>query len=1132
VHRITARLRLAFLLVCASAATIALTPAAGASATLSTYTPETPIVDEVSGGPWNTSQGDPSAGASYPFSDLLPAFTPGGSETTLGGVNEPNVAVYPSAEEPKVPPYPSGVAGTPGPLDGYCSSLGPNPETGTPVSQPAGSLPMSPYYFPDVVRNSDGSLTGYFDYRPKDADEAITVARSTDEGKSWTTEGEALEQNPGYCPTADTNDDGQGHPDVASIGGSSKLYTLNRPAGDYEGVGLLVHNIEPSAADPLGALPSSEPVGIDPNTYATSAVEVPTSGAGASIPVSTLGSEGSPEHIVAGPYEDYDAASPSSTIITCKGTSATPTPELTECTVSGSSPLSVGEKDDLVQVIATANPEALGTKTVVPGATYTIPKGPNTPSGEGGLAEVRILDGNPTVSPFTTFILNENAPNRLYIDGVAVYCAQANANPTTKVEDCTADSSSSLTVHQGDAITADPIIPPSATVTTGLKAPDGIVGTLPTYPGAPAGSTVVLYTEKQLAYFIVGTTDGLASGTKFTAGAVKLPLAAGSDITYTPSVHPSESLPTSGSFKIYLGTTASEPIQQVTCTGVTPATQTGVPAGSENLTGCTGGTGSVAEGNWVGGPNAAIVPFSTLNEIGEGKDGKSKGPEKLFNNNEDLTVLRAAYTSNGVNFTDLGPISGTASEAGNDTGSYNDISNPFQQTSPSETSPTNLKPGEVDTTELRFVGSRGTIITNPNGSDGMFLSGSWATDGDSDAFNQIFYSESMNGKEWSVPRVVLSTEYEFAASTAQDRALEEGKDERLGISGYYSGRAYGPAVVQNPNGSLTMVFSGYRLPKPIEPVGTKVGIGSTLYTVGAKDPALYRNILTMRLASSTSPGVPTTTSVASSDEGLGTVNSPVTYTATVAPVAPGTGTPTGTVSFATASGPIPGCTTQSLNLSAPDTATCETTHASADGSEEVTATYAGDPNYAQSSGSLSEMVDEAPAITSANEATFTKDSEGSFRVLATGTPTPVIMESGTLPDGVRFETASDELVGTPSEAGLFPIAFTALNGVGSEATQSFVLTVLGFHVTTTALPAATPGAPYSAQLEAAGAVPPFRWRKVSGALPKGVQLSEGGLLSGTVNRKLGAGSDTFTVAAKTTQKPHEHAVSTLTVEVR
>ena len=37
----------------------------------------------------------------------------------------------------------------------------------------------------------------------------------------------------------------------------------------------------------------------------------------------------------------------------------------------------------------------------------------------------------------------------------------------------------------------------------------------------------------------------------------------------------------------------------------------------------------------------------------------------------------------------------------------------------------------------------------------------------------------------------------------------------LGISAYYSGRAYAPSVVQNPNGTLTMLFAGDRVPKSI-----------------------------------------------------------------------------------------------------------------------------------------------------------------------------------------------------------------------------------------------------------------------------------------------------------------------------
>jgi hypothetical protein len=955
VRRFNALLCALFMLCGGGAAAFALAAAPSAVAGGTVYTPSAPpVLDSVSGGPWNASQGDSSAGAPYPSADLFPTYTPGGSATTLGGLEEPNLAVYPTGIEGATVPYPSGVAGTPGPLDGYCSSLGANPETGAPVGQPAGSLPMSPYYFPDVVRNPDGSLTGYFDYRPKDAEEAITVAKSTDNGESWTTEGKALGENAGYCPTADTNDDGQGHPYVASIGGSTDLYTLGRPAGDNTGIGLLVHHVEPAAADPLSGLPGNEAVGVDPNTYAGEEVTVPNSGEGTRIPVSTLGEAGSPEQIVAGPYEDANAATPSSSIITCAGTATEPSPALTGCTVAGESPLTVSAKDDLLQVIAKAE------------AAVTIPVGPNKPSGEGGLEALKFTNANATVSPITTYLLNVNVPNRVYIDGAVVYCAQANANPTTKLENCTTTNATPVAVHAGDAITADPIVPAGAQMTSGLIAPDGIVGTLPKYQGAPEGSTVVLYTQKILSYFISGTVNGYVSGGKYIAATggskntLDLPQAT---INYTPSVTTSEQPPSNAPYTVYFGSTTapgggtSNPIQAVKCTGTAPAGQGGTPAGSVNLTGCGEGTGYVASGNWIGAPNAAIAPYSALEKIGEGNNGKSKGPEKLFGNNEDLTILRAAYTTDGVHFTDLGPISGTTSGTGNDTGEYNDISNPDQQTSPSDSSPTSLTPGSPDTTELRYVGSRGTILTNPDGSYGMFLSGSWATDGDSDAFNQVFYSTSTNGKEWSVPQVVLSTDYTFAASAAQDKALGEGKDEPLGISAYYSGRAYGPSVVQNPNGSLTMVFAGYRLPKPITSAGTKLGTNAAAqYTVGEKDPALYRDILTMDLTPSTTPGVPTTSTVSSSDEGAGPVGAAVAYTATVAPVAPGTGTPTGTVSFADSSGPIAGCEAQPLNEGAPDTATCTTHLPSHQGNDEITASYAGDANYASSEATTAEIV--------------------------------------------------------------------------------------------------------------------------------------------------------------------------------
>jgi hypothetical protein len=1114
VRRITALLFAAVALAGTSVTGFLLTASAAAEGAI--YTPEAPMVDTISGGPWNTSQGNPAAGGEYASSDLLPLFAFGGAETTLGGVSEPNLAVYPGEQKvtengkevTKLIPYPSGVAGTPGPLSGYCSTEASENEKGTPVAQPPDStLPFSPYYFPDVVRNADGSLTGYFDYRPKDADEAITVARSTDNGKTWVAEGKALEQNPGYCPTADTNDDGQGHPYVGAIGGSAKLYTLQRPAGDYEGVGLLVHNVEPSAADPLAALPASESVGIDPNTFAGEEVSVPPSGeAGVSIPVSTLGEASSPEHIVAGPYEDYNAASPATSVITCTGTSSAPA-SLTGCTVAGATALTVKANDDLVQVIATANPEEVGGKKPAKGATYTIPVGPNKTSGEGGLEKLSFLNGNSVVSPLTTFILNENAPNRVYIDGDTVYCAQSNANPTTKIENCTTTSGSPLVVHQGDAITADPIIPPQAQVTTGLKSPDGIVGTLRSYPGAPGGSTVVLYTEKILAYFIVGTTNGAVSGSTFKAGTIALPA---STINYTPSVHPSEPLPSTGSFKIYLGTEVGKPIQEVTCTGNTPALQTGVPNGSYDLTGCSGGEGSVKEGNWVGGPNAAIAPLSTLEKIGEGKNSPSKGPEKLFANNEDYTVLRAAYTENGINFTDLGPVSGTASETGNDTGEYNDLSNPYQQSSPSNSEPTSPAPGSLDMTELRFIGSRGTIITNPDGSYGMFLSGSWATDGDSDAFNQIFYTTSTNGKEWSVPKVVLSTDYSFSASREQDEALEHGEDKPLGVSAYYSGRAYGPAVVQNPDGSLTMVFSGYRIPKPVTTAGAKLGTNPLAqYVVGAKDPALYRNILTMHLALEEAPKI---TSANSATFKEGTEGSfVVTAVGPPAPTIAEVGTLPEGVTFDASTNTLAGTPTQ-------------------EGVYPISFIATNGVGFTTQSFTLT--VDAPPAITSADEATFDDDASSSFAVTATGTPAPTIAKWGNLPEGVTF--SGGVLTGTPTQKGTFEITFTAHNGVGADSTQQFTLTVVGLHVTSSSLPAITPGVPYSQQLTAAGGVPPYRWAKVSGSLPKGLTLSSTGLLSGKTGPKTYPQGGSFPITVKVTdatKKVHQVATANLTLVV-
>jgi hypothetical protein len=88
-------------------------------------------------------------------------------------------------------------------------------------------------------------------------------------------------------------------------------------------------------------------------------------------------------------------------------------------------------------------------------------------------------------------------------------------------------------------------------------------------------------------------------------------------------------------------------------------------------------------------------------------------------------------------------------------------------------------------------------------------------------------------------------------------------------------------------------------------------------------------------------------------------------------------------------------------------------------------------------------VNQAPAITSSNVAGFTVGSAGTFTVTATGTPKPTLSESGALPSGVSFVPATGVLSGTPASgtAGNYPLTFTAANGVGSNATQTFTLAV-------------------------------------------------------------------------------------------
>jgi len=180
---------------------------------------------------------------------------------------------------------------------------------------------------------------------------------------------------------------------------------------------------------------------------------------------------------------------------------------------------------------------------------------------------------------------------------------------------------------------------------------------------------------------------------------------------------------------------------------------------------------------------------------------------------------------------------------------------------------------------------------------------------------------------------------------------------------------------------------------------------------------------------------------------------------------------------------------------------------------------------------------QAPAITSSTGTTFTIGTSGSFTVTTTGSPTPVILETGSLPVGVTFvdnHNGTATLSGTPAtgSATSYPITITAANGVTPDATQSFTLTVSAVSplvVTTTSLPNDRKGVPYPpTQLQATGGTTGYTWSIVagSGALPPGLGLSPGGLISGTPT-KVG----TFTFTVQVTDSSSQTATATLAIKI-
>ena len=161
------------------------------------------------------------------------------------------------------------------PSKGYCIN-------GARQGNPSTEL-MQPYYFPAVFGHGK-HLQGFFDWRPKNINEAVVTAESNDGGRTWTFQDEALDLRE-TCPPSDTTDnggdDGYGHPYVLDVYGAQYLYTLDRAAtgkvSSIDNLGLVVNNLTPVHGKPLNGVQAGVAV-QDANGRYTSYTPLRTTG--------------------------------------------------------------------------------------------------------------------------------------------------------------------------------------------------------------------------------------------------------------------------------------------------------------------------------------------------------------------------------------------------------------------------------------------------------------------------------------------------------------------------------------------------------------------------------------------------------------------------------------------------------------------------------------------------------------------------------------------------------------------------------------------------------------------------------------------------------------------------------------
>lgn len=176
--------------------------------------------------------------------------------------------------------------------------------------------------------------------------------------------------------------------------------------------------------------------------------------------------------------------------------------------------------------------------------------------------------------------------------------------------------------------------------------------------------------------------------------------------------------------------------------------------------------------------------------------------------NDDISFLRLASSTDGINFTDLGALHG-----------LND-------------------PTTVSFLGTRWLATAGTILQLSSGRYGLFFSGGNCYTGDSDAFHYIGYAESedlihwtaINGLQNPIASIFPAT---LAIDPATGTPLTGGTVVTIpsvkpvvgNTQGFFAGRVYAPSAPLASERDVTVFFAGYHTPKPKNGLGDYRTIG-------------------------------------------------------------------------------------------------------------------------------------------------------------------------------------------------------------------------------------------------------------------------------------------------------------------